>query len=135
MSNKLNKMQNQPKMQIKFGFYYLNMHLKIMKNMKNMGFIIPPTLIFCSSRAKPKWKQIQLNILPLKRSKQVGFHVVNVYNIYIYIYMCVCVCGYKRIMHHLKIIAIILCKALFLSQVYVFSLLLSPVCVKIANHS
>ena len=31
-------MQNKPKMQIKFGFYYLTMQLEIMKNMINKGF-------------------------------------------------------------------------------------------------
>ena len=64
IENKLNTMQNKPKMQLTFGFYYQKMHLKIMKNMINMGFITPLHLsfargIFCSPRAKPKCKPIE----------------------------------------------------------------------------
>ena len=39
IENVLNTMQNKPKMQLTFGFYYQKMHLKIMKNMINMRFI------------------------------------------------------------------------------------------------
>ena len=46
IENELNIMQNKPKMQLTFGFYYQNMHLKIMKNMINMRFITPPHLSF-----------------------------------------------------------------------------------------
>ena len=46
IENVLNTMQNKPKMQLTFGFYYQKMHLKIMKNMINMRFITPPHLSF-----------------------------------------------------------------------------------------
>ena len=39
IKNELNTMENKPKMQLIFGFYYQKMHLKILKNMINMRFI------------------------------------------------------------------------------------------------
>ena len=51
IENVLNTMQNKPKMQLTFGFYYPKMHLKIMKNMINMRFI---TLLPKAPRAVPE---------------------------------------------------------------------------------
>ena len=47
IENVLNTMQNKPKMQLTFGFYYQKMHLKIIKNMINMSFITAILTINC----------------------------------------------------------------------------------------